>query len=76
MMYIWILQNRQAMKDENDRTRAARNCPASRCRMFHGENNELIFIQTYNGDWDSWDDPQTDAPGAGTENPPKKEAPH
>ncbi|CAM3387642.1 hypothetical protein [Flavobacterium chungbukense] len=32
------------------------NCPASRSRLFSGENNELIYIKSYNGDWGDWDE--------------------
>ncbi|MFC4478662.1 hypothetical protein D3C87_1785010 [compost metagenome] len=32
------------------------DCPASKSRLLSGENNELIYIKFYNGDWGDWDE--------------------
>ncbi|GAA3757001.1 hypothetical protein [Flavobacterium ginsengiterrae] len=42
---------------ENTKTTISKGtCSLSNTRMLQGENNEIICLKIYNGDWGDWDE--------------------
>ncbi|OIV39781.1 hypothetical protein [Flavobacterium johnsoniae] len=47
------------MKNSKTNQRENYSCTASRSRLFSGENNELVYVKIYKGDWGDWDEKPT-----------------
>lgn len=48
---------------ENSKTNIGKNdCSISNTRIYLGDNDELICLKVYQGDWGSWDEkPESDS---------------
>ncbi|MCP2029701.1 hypothetical protein L1276_004895 [Flavobacterium sp. HSC-32F16] len=44
------------MKNSKTNRNENYSCPLSKSRLYTGENNELICVKTYKGDWGDWDE--------------------
>ena len=44
------------MKNSKTNQPESYNCPATKSRLFSGENDELVYLKVYKGDWGDWDE--------------------